>query len=127
MAGREDVLAVAKTFAGRSLTEGEEEVLSLLCGAAWDRWKGLLREEVTEADCGELLTVAAAWTALSAVGGALAQSQPLPLSFTAGDLRVDWGSGGSGDACSQSLGRQAAALMAPFVQDEAFAFWEVEG
>lgn len=99
MAGREDVLAVAKTFAGRSLTEGEEEVLSLLCGAAWDRWKGLLREEVTEADCGELLTVAAAWTALSAVGGAL----------------------------TQSLGRQAAALMAPFVRDEAFAFWEVEG
>lgn len=126
MAGREDVLAVARTFAGRSLTEGEEAVLSLLCGAAWDRWKGMLREDVHESDCGELMTVAAAWTALAAVGGALSQSQPRPQSFTAGDLRVDWGSGG-GDACSQSLGRQAAALMAPFVQDEAFAFWEVEG
>ena len=59
------------------------------------------------------------------------QSQALlagqvPVSFTAGDLRVDRGSGGM-DACARSLGRQAEALMAPFVRDEAFAFWEVEG
>ena len=59
------------------------------------------------------------------------QSQALlagqvPVSFTAGDLRVDRGSRGM-DACARSLGRQAEALMAPFVRDEAFAFWEVEG
>ena len=72
------------------------------------------------------MAVAAAWTALSAVAGALEQSQPVPVSFTAGDLRVDRGSGGM-DACARSLDRQAEALMAPFVRDEAFAFWEVEG
>ena len=122
MAGRDLALA----FAGRALTEGEEGVLSLLCETAWDRWAGQLRDGVTVEDCGQVMAVAAAWTALSAVAGALEQSQPVPVSFTAGDLRVDRGSGGM-DACARSLGRQAEALMAPFVRDEAFAFWEVEG
>ena len=126
MAGREDVLDLALAFAGRALTEGEEGVLSLLCETAWDRWAGQLRDGVTVEDCGQVMAVAAAWTALSAMAGALEQSQPVPVSFTAGDLRVDRGSGGM-DACARSLGRQAEALMAPFVRDEAFAFWEVEG
>ena len=120
------VLDLALAFAGRALTEGEEGVLSLLCETAWDRWAGQLRDGVTVEDCGQVMAVAAAWTALSAVAGALEQSQPVPVSFTAGDLRVDRGSGGM-DACARSLGRQAEALMAPFVRDEAFAFWEVEG
>ena len=60
------------------------------------------------------------------------QSQALlagqvPVSFTAGDLRGGTGAAGGMDACARSLGRQAEALMAPFVRDEAFAFWEVEG
>ena len=126
MAGREDVLDLALAFAGRALTEGEEGVLSLLCETAWDRWAGQLRDGVTVEDFGQVMAVAAAWTDLSAVAGALEQSQPVPVSFTAGDLRVDRGSGGM-DACARSLGRQAEALMAPFVRDEAFAFWEVEG
>lgn len=126
MAGREDVLDLALAFAGRALTEGEEGVLSLLCETAWDRWAGQLRDGVTVEDCGQVMAVAAAWTALSAMAGALEQSQPVPVSFTAGDLRVDRGSRGM-DACARSLGRQAEALMAPFVRDEAFAFWEVEG
>lgn len=94
MAGREDVLDLALAFAGRALTEGEEGVLSLLCETAWDRWAGQLRDGVTVEDCGQVMAVAAAWTALSAVAGALEQSQPVPVSFTAGDLRVDRGSGG---------------------------------
>ncbi len=44
---------------------------------------------MTVEDCGQVMAVAAAWTALSAVAGALEQSQPVPVSFTAGDLRVD--------------------------------------
>ena len=101
MAGREDVLDLALAFAGRALTEGEEGVLSLLCETAWDRWAGQLRDGVTVEDCGQVMAVAAAWTALSAMAGALEQSQPVPVSFTAGDLRVDRGSGGM-DACARA-------------------------
>lgn len=65
MISRQAVLEVALCFAGRELTDGEENVLSILCGGALEQWLGRLREDVTEEDCQDLLVVASAWTALA--------------------------------------------------------------
>ena len=57
----------------------------------------------------------------------LEQSQPTPLSFSAGDLTVRAREDRTGDACARSLQSQAERLMEPYVQDGCFAFLEVEG
>ena len=103
MISRQAVLEVALCFAGRELTDGEENVLSILCGGALEQWLGRLREDVTEEDCQDLLVVASAWTALAGMTGALEQSQPTPLSFSAGDLTVRAREDRTGDACARSL------------------------
>lgn len=125
MVGAEEVLQVARCFLGQPLGDGEEEVLSILCQAALDRWRARLTGE--EADCRGPLMVASAWTALGAMTGALEGSRPTPVSFTAGDLSVRQGEGVRGDALARSMARQAEGLMAPYVGDEAFAFLEVRG
>ena len=127
MISRQAVLEVALCFAGRELTDGEENDLSILCGGALEQWLGRLREDVTEEDCQDLLVVASAWTALAGMTGALEQSQPTPLSFSAGDLTVRAREDRTGDACARSLQSQAERLMEPYVQDGCFAFLEVEG
>ena len=121
MISRQAVLEVALCFAGRELTDGEENVLSILCGGALEQWLGRLREDVTEEDCQDLLVVASAWTALAGMTGALEQSQPT------GDLTVRAREDRTGDACARSLQSQAERLMEPYVQDGCFAFLEVEG
>ena len=55
MISQQAVLEVALCFAGRELTDGEENVLSILCGGALEQWLGRLREDVTEEDCQDLL------------------------------------------------------------------------
>ena len=40
MISRQAVLEVALCFAGRELTDGEENVLSILCGGALEQWLG---------------------------------------------------------------------------------------
>ncbi|MCI5498945.1 MAG: hypothetical protein MR419_05415 [Clostridiales bacterium] len=127
MIQRQEIVDVATAFAGRALTAGEEEVLSSLCGGALDQWRGRLRDEVDEEDCRDLLVVASAWTALAAMTGAMEASQPTPVSFSAGDLSVTAARGEGGNACAESLRRQAELVMTPYVQDGAFAFLEVEG
>ena len=87
----------------------------------------LIPYEVDEEDCRDLLVVASAWTALAAMTGALEASQPTPVSFSAGDLSVTAARGEGGNACAESLRRQAELVMTPYVQDGAFAFLEVEG
>lgn len=127
MIQEQEIVEVALCFAGRQLTDGEAKVLSILCAAALDSWRGQLRQDVAEESIRDLLVVASAWTALAAVSGALEQSSPTPLSFSAGDLTVRSQEGQGGDACAKSLRNQAEALMLPYVRDEAFAFWEVRG
>ncbi|MFR2156796.1 MAG: hypothetical protein ACLS43_06575 [Evtepia gabavorous] len=100
----------------------EENVLSILCGGALEQWLGRLREDVTEEDCQDLLVVASAWTALAGMTGALEQSQPTPLSFSAGDLTVRAREDRTGDACARSLQSQAERLMEPYVQDGVLPF-----
>lgn len=127
MIQRDEILTVATELAGRALTDGEGEVLSILCGGALDQWRSRLREGVGEEDCRELLVVASAWTALAAMTGAREGCQPGPSAFTAGDLSVTLGQRSAGNACGESLRRQAELVMAPYVEDGAFAFLEVRG
>lgn len=127
MIERQEIVDVAAAFAGRTLTDGEGEVLSILCGGALDQWRSRLREGVTEEACRELLVVASAWTALAAMTGAREAGQPTPSSFTAGDLSVTAGGAVDGNACAESLRRQAELVMLPYIQDGAFAFLEVGG
>ncbi len=123
----QEIVDVARCFAGRELTEGEGKVLSLLCAAALDSWKARLRPEVTPEQVRDLLVVASAWSALAAMTGALEQSSPTPLAFTAGDLTVRTREDRAGDACARSLQRQAEELMAPYAEDGGFGVWEVSG
>ena len=127
MIERQEIVDVATAFAGRELTDGEGATLSILCGGALDQWRGLLRENVTEEDCRELLVVASAWTALAAMTGAMEGSWPTPASFSAGDLSVTAGSAADGTVCAESLRRQAEVLMTPYIRDPSFAFLEVSG
>lgn len=121
-----EVLTVAECFVSRTLTSAERTVLTQLCGAALERWRGQLREGVGEEDCRGAILAAGAWTALAGMTGAGESSNPSPVSFTAGDLTIHNRST-SPSACAKSLQTQAEAIMAPFVQDRDFAFLEVAG
>lgn len=127
MISQQAVLEVALCFAGRELTDGEENVLSILCGGALEQWLGRLREDVTEEDCQDLLVVASAWTALArndrGFGAESAHAAVLFRRGPDGAAREDR----TGDACARSLQSQAERLMEPYVQDGCFAFLEVEG
>ncbi len=127
MIQEQEIVEVALCFAGRQLTDGEAEVLSILCAAALTSWRQRLREDVLEENIRDLMVVASAWSALAGMTGAMEQSSPSPLSFSAGDLTVHAQQNQGGDACAKSLQSQAETLMAPYVQDGAFAFLEVQG
>lgn len=103
---RERIQALAQALAGPA----NETLAETLSGAAEALWRGRLKEDVTEADCGEALLCAAAFTVaadLLAGGGGIA-------AFTAGDLSVKGPSGGERLASAQALREAAERLMAPY-------------
>ena len=119
----EKSLALAKQCSHCS--REEEGLLDALCLAAEADLAGRLREGTAPADCGELFTCAAA---LTATGELLIfrQENGGVQQFTAGDISVRLGDGGSEDA-ALPLRRQAARLLAPYLRDGDFAFMEVAG
>ena len=119
----EEIVMVAQSLAEREFRAGELAALSVLCEEARRQWEARLREEVQVEDCRGIFTLACAWTALAALEETAEAG--LPRSFTAGELRVDRGSDSAAGA--RSLRRQAELLMAPYVEDERFAFLEVMG
>jgi len=126
MAMTDDILTVAKCFSDRAWTQAEEEVMTVLCQAARDRWAEKLREELDPEDCRGPFVTACAWSALAAMQSGLEAGTEFPVSaFTAGDLTVKREQTGS--AAAKSLEAQAQALMEPYVRDGGFAFLEVMG
>lgn len=123
----EEILAAAGELAGRTLTDGEEEILSVLCEGELAAWRGRLRESVREETCRGTLVVACALGALAAMETAWESGAGGIVSFSAGDLSVREAEGQTAEARAGSLRRQAERLMAPYARDEGFAFWEVEG
>ena len=122
-----EILTVAQCFVGKELSQGEQEVLSLLCEAAGSLWQERLRDGIDPEDCRSAFLTACAWTALGGMTAAMEQNSPAPLSFTAGDLSVHRGKASDPNACARSLQAQAQELMAPYVKDQGFAFLGVNG
>ena len=122
----EDILTAARCFSEREWSQREEEMMTVLCQAAQEKWMGRLREELEPEDCRGAFVTACAWSALGAMQDGLAAGESFPVaSFSAGDLTVRRGS--SPNAVSRSLEAQAEAIMGPYVQDGDFAFLEVMG
>ena len=110
------------------ITGGDEAdaLLQALCAGAETAWRGRLRPEVTEEDCGEALACAAAFTAaadylLGRTGGGAA-------SFTVGAVTVkaQEGSGGAGEL-AKALRTAAERMMAPYGAAADFDFRRVPG
>ena len=123
----EEILAAAREFAGRTMTDGEENILSVLCGGELTAWRERLKEDATEEECHGVLVVACALGALAAMGTAWESGAGGVVSFSAGDLSVREADGQTAEERADSLRWQAERLMAPYARDEGFAFWEVEG
>ena len=127
MTETETVMALVRSFAGRSVTEDEETALAALVPVAEARWRARLRTDAAE-DPTQPLRIACAWTALAWLAGAARGGGGYDVrAFTAGEVSVRTGSAEGQDVCGRSLLRQAEALMAPYVTDGAFFFEGVCG
>lgn len=106
---------------------GEEEIplLEALCTAAEAQTAQRLREGCTAGDCGDAFCCAAAMLAAAGMltcrgGGDVEQMQ-------AGDVSLRLGTGGGACEAAAVLRRQSALLMAPYWEDDGFAFAGVRG
>ena len=100
---------------------GESQELSLLCAAAVEELKGLLKPGVTVEDCGEAFPLAAAWMALAGMESADGDEVE---SLTAGDVTIRKR---EGEFRRKALELQARQVMKPYLKDEAFLFKGVRG
>ena len=106
----EEIVALAAGLTGQETGP----LLEDLCTAAELYWTGRLKEGISPEDCGAAFRCAAA---LTAAAGLL---QGEKSTFRAGSVSVTTAGGGDFRA-------EAAALMAPYVQDGSFAFQGVRG
>lgn len=113
----EQVLELLKKL--RTCTE-DETVLELLCKTACSRLDGMLKENLTAADCGEDYVLAAAWLVMDWLEDMSDGANITALS--AGDLTVRREGG------SQSRMKDLAMeLMSPYMRAEGFVFRGVRG
>lgn len=105
---------------------GEEEIplLEALCTAAEAQTAQRLREGCAVGDCGDAFCCAAAM--LAAAGMLTCRSGGEVEQMQAGDVSLRLGSGGACEAAAV-LRRQSALLMAPYWEDDGFAFAGVRG
>lgn len=99
---------------------GESQELSLLCAAAVEELKGLLKPGITVEDCGEAFPLAAAWLALA---GKETLDDGVE-SLTAGDVTIRRG---ESQFRQKALRLQARQVMRPYLRDEGFSFMGVRG
>lgn len=119
----ETVMKLARAITRPS--EAEAPMLEALCAAAEAEVAGRLREGWTPEACMEPYCCAAAL--LAAAGLLPCREDGDVEQFTAGEvsLRTAGGSGVCGLAAT--LRRQAAGIMAPYWDDDSFAFMGVRG
>ena len=118
----EEILALALRLGGRA---EDEEILRVLCQTAEAELAGRLRPGVTAEDCGEAFPLAAAYWALA--GLCAAGQQGTVESFTAGDVTIRRGNGGTAADQAVALREQAERLLAPWAKDGGFCFQKVMG
>ena len=116
MALLDDALALALTFVPEEAGDTSGRMLAF-CKAAELELVASLRDGVTEEDCGDALSCAVAWLALSYYCAGRSFD---PERFTVGDLTVEQGSGSA--VAADCLRTQARLLMAPYSADETFGF-----
>ena len=118
----EKILTLAKAIVRPA--EEEEALLDALCTAAEAELTGRLREDVSPEDCGAFPCAAAL---LAAAGLLPCRDGGDVERFTAGEVSLQTGGNGGLCAAAGLLRRQAAALMAPYLADDSFAFAGVRG
>ena len=118
----EEIYTIAAAIAMPS--EGETELLELLCAASEQELTGILRPGVTVADCREAFLCADGYLAAA---GLLAGRGGQTEQFTAGEVSIRTAAAGGRGEELRSL---AERLMAPYSNSGgggAFAFREVPG
>lgn len=119
----EMVVKLAETVTGASAEENS--LLEPLCAASEEMWEKRLRKGLAPADCGSAFACAAAFSAAASLaagngGGGTA-------SFTAGDVSVKSAAASDAAAFAAAMYEQAERLMAPYVEQDNFAFYGVKG
>ena len=119
----ETILSLAEAIVSPS--DQERPLLERLCACAEVHIAGRLPQGLTAEPCTDGSTCAAALLAaawlLSCRGAGTGEVER----FTAGEVSLTLATSANGAA--EALQRQAQAMMAPYWQDEAFAFREVRG
>jgi len=115
---QERIFALAANITGAG--EEELELLAALCEAAEALWRGRLRVDISEENCGEAFACGAAFSAAADFFACRSGVE----SFRAGELSVKAGASGEQTA---ALRKSAERLMAPYTQAEDFCFKEVRG
>lgn len=118
----EEIYTIAAAIAAPS--EGETDLLELLCAAAEQELTATLRPGVAATDCREAFLCAAGYLAAA---GLLAGRGGQTEQFTAGEVSIRTAAAGSRGAELRAL---AERLMAPYSDSGgggAFAFREVPG
>lgn len=98
----------------------ESRELTLLCSAAAEELRGLLRSGIAPEDCGGAYALAAAWMALAG----LETAEDGVESFSAGEVSIRKRDGA---ARAKALRLQAMQVMKPYLRDEGFVFQGVRG
>lgn len=120
----EEILALCRAMGAG---EDQEELLLPLVLAVREQLSGRLREGVLPEDCGPAFPLAAAMTAMDRLSAAAGgENTGAVTSFTAGDLTIRK-EAGSGGRSGKSLSAQAGELLAPWLEDQSFAFQGVPG
>jgi len=117
----EEIFALAKKL---GQVPEEDERLRVLCRGAEAELRGRLRDGVSPRDCGDAFLLAGAWLALA---GLAAGQESRVERFTAGDVSVQMEGCAGAPARQAALQRQARRIMAPYLQDEGFAFRRTPG
>lgn len=112
----EEIMALCR---GMGAGEDQEELLRPLVQAAERNLTARLKAGVSPADCGSAFPLAAAMVAMEGLEGASGLDGV--TSFTAGDVSIHTGGGGSGRRA------QAERLLAPWLKEQGFAFQGVRG
>ncbi len=121
----QDIMAVARAFAGISLGEEESCSLQTLCEESFIQWGNRLEREWSAEDCASALIPACACSALAAF--LTLRAAAAGPAFRVGDVALGEAHGAQQNT-AERLRRQAEALMAPYVTPpDDFAFRRVRG
>ena len=118
----ETILSLAEAITSPS--DQEQPLLESLCACAEAQIAGRLAQGMTPEGCADAFTCAAAL--LAAAGLLSCRGAGGVEQFSAGEVSLRL-SGDAGGSAAEALQRQAETMMAPYWQDDAFAFRGVRG